>query len=458
MELARLAELHLDPWEEFTLRHSLNEREDGKWAAFEVGLCAPRQNGKGSILEARQLAGLFLLGERLLIHSAHEQNTASEHFLRLLALIEGVPELSKRMLKPSRGKGAEAIKLKSGQRIFFKTRTGGGGRGLSGDFVGLDEAMILPGATVGALMPTLSARSVHGNPQLWYSGSAVDKALHDHGLVFARVRERGISGTDPSLMYVEWSADAETPDDVSPQMALDPEVWAQANPGLGIRIDVEHVAKEQRSMDHRTFCVERLGVGDWPATDGNQHDGIDLQTWLGLTDEESTVEDPIVVAFDVKPDRSASSICMAGMREDGRLHVESIDNKQGTGWVVDRLVQIAGTHDVAYIVCDSKSPAASLLPQLEAAGVDVETVDGHEYAQACGRFFDAVEQGTVHHLGQQELATAIKGARKRPLGDAWAWSRKSSAVDISPLVACTLALWKYEESEIGEPFVLEVFG
>jgi hypothetical protein len=27
------------------------------------------------------------------------------------------------------------------------------------------------------------------------------------------------------------------------------------------------------------------------------------------------------------------------------------------------------------------------------------------------------------------------------LGDAWAWSRKSSAVDISPLVACTLALF-----------------
>jgi hypothetical protein len=33
----------------------------------------------------------------------------------------------------------------------------------------------------------------------------------------------------------------------------------------------------------------------------------------------------------------------------------------------------------------------------------------------------------------------VTGAKKRPLGDAWAWSRKSSAVDISPLVACTLA-------------------
>jgi hypothetical protein len=35
----------------------------------------------------------------------------------------------------------------------------------------------------------------------------------------------------------------------------------------------------------------------------------------------------------------------------------------------------------------------------------------------------------------------VKGAAKRPLGDAWAWSRKSSGVDISPLVAITLAVW-----------------
>jgi hypothetical protein len=34
----------------------------------------------------------------------------------------------------------------------------------------------------------------------------------------------------------------------------------------------------------------------------------------------------------------------------------------------------------------------------------------------------------------------MRGGAKRPLGDAWAWSRKA-AVDISSLVAVTLALW-----------------
>jgi hypothetical protein len=52
----------------------------------------PRQNGKDAILEARELAGLFLLGERLLIHSAHQFDTSLEHFRRLLFLIENTDD------------------------------------------------------------------------------------------------------------------------------------------------------------------------------------------------------------------------------------------------------------------------------------------------------------------------------------------------------------------------------
>jgi hypothetical protein len=36
---------------------------------------------------------------------------------------------------------------------------------------------------------------------------------------------------------------------------------------------------------------------------------------------------------------------------------------------------------------------------------------------------------------------ALAGAQKRPLGDAWAWARRGAGVDISPLVAATLAKW-----------------
>src|ERR1044072_5917325 len=64
--------LRLDPWQQHVLTHALGGRKDNKCAAFEVAALVPRQNGKGSILEARELAGLFLFDEQPILHSAHE--------------------------------------------------------------------------------------------------------------------------------------------------------------------------------------------------------------------------------------------------------------------------------------------------------------------------------------------------------------------------------------------------
>lgn len=445
VELAAMAGLELDPWQCLVIEHMLGERADGKWAAFETGICVSRQNGKGAIYEARQLAGLFLLGERLLIHSAHEFPTSLEAFRRLLFLIENTPDLSRRVKRVSRSHGEEGIELVSGQRIWFRTRTKGGGRGFSCDFLGMDEAMVISSAMHGALLPTMSAMP---NPQILYAGSAVDQQVHEHGVVFARLRERGLAGDDPSLAYFEWSVDAvdETglplaPEQLDEDVAGDVDAWAQANPALGIRISPEHVANEYRALDARTFAVERLGVGDWPTTDDAGSQVISVDQWDDLVDVESTLVDPVCFAFDVSPDRSAASISVGGLRPDGLAHVETVKSARGTAWVVARLLELQAEHSPVAVVCDAAGPAASLVHKLEAAGVVVTAVSAQEYVRACGMLFDLVEQAQLRHLGTRELRAALKGAAKRSLGEAWAWSRKSSSVDITPLVSGTLALW-----------------
>lgn len=436
VELARMAGLVLDPWQELVLAKSLGERPDGKWAAFEVGLVVPRQNGKGAILEARELAGLFLLGERLLIHSAHQFDTSLEAFRRLLTLIESTPDLDRRVKRVSNAHGKEGIELLNGQRIRFRARTKGGGRGFTSDCLIYDEAMDLPKFAQSATLPTLSARP---NPQVWYAGSAVDQNVHEHGVVFSRIRERGMTGDDPSLAYFEWSV-PEPLTDVDERVATDPWSWAIANPGLGIRISTEHVESEQRSMDHRGFAAERLGAGDWPATSDLGVQVIDPQEWAALIDLDSQLEDPVSFAFDVTPSRSHAAIGVAGKRSDGLFHVEVVDHRKGVGWVADRLAELVERHAPNGVVCDTGGPAGSLLTELEDLGVEVEPVNAKEYAQGCGLFFDVADQGKLRHGGTRELAAALQGAKQRSLGDAWAWSRKSSSVDISPLVACTLAL------------------
>lgn len=448
VDLARMAGLDLDPWEALVLERSLGERADGKYAAFEVGLVVPRQNGKGSVLEGRQLAGLFLLDERLQIHSAHQFDTSLEAFGRLLYLIENTPDLSRRVKRVSRSHGEEGIALTNGQRIRFRTRTKGGGRGFSCDTLYLDEAMILPETAHGALLPTLSARP---NPQVWYSGSAVDQLVHEHGTVLARVRDRGVKGADSGLMYMEWSADSALDD--AELVADNPDAWAQANPGLGIRISLEHIANEQRSMDPRTFAAERLGIGDWPALDVLDGELITRGMWKACEDVESVPLDPVCFSFDVTPSRDASAITVAGLRADGNVHLEVVEHRPGTFWVAARLAELTAKHKGSIVVGDERGPAAALLTKIANEDVTVKTIGSKELGEACGQFFDLVAETKLAHLGTEELMTAVRGAARRPLGDSWAWSRKSSTVDISPLVAGTIACWGVQTVKAPVPLV-----
>jgi hypothetical protein len=94
-------------------------------------------------------------------------------------------------------------------------------RGFAGvDLLVLDEAMIISEAAHSSAMPIIRASKAERGPQLWYAGSAVDQEEHDHGLVWTRVRERGMASNDPDLSYFEWSIDVEHPNDVSDDMML----------------------------------------------------------------------------------------------------------------------------------------------------------------------------------------------------------------------------------------------
>jgi hypothetical protein len=464
-EIAGSAGLILDDWQVYSLKSALGLLPDGRWAAFEVKLNVSRQNGKGGILEARELAGLFEFGEGLLIHTAHEFATSSEHFRRLHYLIEEDPEMRKQLKRNSAGRivgirlshGEESIELRDGRRILFRTRTKSAGRGFAAaDFIALDEDMFLSEAMVGALVPIMAARSLPEaggtGPQIWYTGSAVDQMVHDQGIVAARVRERGIAGEEGRLCYLEWSIEGEHPELVG---EVTEEMIQQSNPALGIRISMDYVKEqEQKTLSRRTFATERLGVGDWPATDGGESGPIELDAWLALHDAHSEMLDPICMAVDVSPDRR-SSISASSRRPDGLIHVETVENKAGTSWLASRLSELVDRHQPAVVLMDGYGPAASVLTQIEEEGVEITTVSAGEHAQACGRLLDLVNEGKLRHRVDEYLENAIRAAKTRPLGDAWAWSRKNSSEDISPLVAGTLAVKAADDQPEGG--TLEIF-
>lgn len=436
-ELAASAGLHLDPWQRLVLDASLGERADGKWSASEVGVIVPRQNGKGSILEARELFGLFLGGERLILHSSHEFKTAAEGFLRIKSLIDNTDDLRKRVARVRTSHGEEGIELRDGARLRFVARSRGSGRGFSGDLVILDEAYALSDDAMAALLPTLSARP---NPQVWYTSSAPMET----STVLRRLCLRGRRGESAGLAFFEWCADESVE-------SHDRDAWAAANPGLGIRLSEEFTAKELDALGDEGFRRERLGIWSESATASV----IPADVWSALADPESTALDPVAFAVEVNGARSVAAIGVAGAREDGRQHVEVIDHRPGTAWVVGRVTELAEKWRPCAVVVDEKGAAGSLVAPLRDAGVEVLVPTARDVAAAAGRFYDACQPGTgtLRHRGQAELDGAVAAAATRPLGDAWTWDRRKPSSDITSLVAVTLALWGFDENSGGGPSV-----
>lgn len=455
IELASQAGLDLLEWQRQDLTDMMGVDEGGAWVHFEFGENVCRQNGKGAMLEVRELALLLgLTDERLGVHSAHEFKTSEEHFMRVENLFDSSDELRRKVKQVRRSHGQEGIYMLDGRRLRFVTRTKSGLRGFAGvDFMVLDEAMIVNAASHSAMMPTLRASQAVRGPQLVYAGSAVDQEIHAHGLVWARLRERGFRGDVEALGYVEYSLGAEHPDDLSDEEALDEEAWHRANPSLGVLIPVEHMRRESRSLSPRGFAVELLGVGDWPDTGDESEQLISQAQWADVLDTEAVMVDPVCLAFDVSPQRH-STITASGRDENGNMLSEVIASNHGTGWLADRLVEIYRSHEVAEIVCDGYGPAAAVATKVDEAGITVRRLDSGDYGVACGMLVDAIGERTFRHLGQPELDRAVRGAKSRPLVDRWAWSRTKSTINISPLVSVTLSHFSATENDVG---TVEVF-
>lgn len=452
-DLAAMAGLEPDAQQRFCLDVMFALRPDYRVAAFEFAIICARQNMKTALLKMAALGWLFVTDQRLIVWSAHEMSTTKEAFRDLAELIENTPALRKRLAKgPAngiyRGNGDEAIELASGARIKFKARTHGGGRGLTGNKVVLDEAMFLQAHHMGALLPTLSAVE---DPQVLYGASAGLASSE----VLRGIRDRGRVGSSDSLAYIEYCSQPETfacaDENCSHALGVegcaldDIEYLRQANPALGVRISVDYLLAERQALPPDEFGRERAGWWDKPDAAGVPL--ITDEQWAKLVDADSNPLDPVAFGVYVSSDRTSSAIGVAGYRSDGKIHVgivpavrgKLIDSLPGTRWIAGRMRELNEWRPLGTVV-DSHSAAASLITSIEAEGVDVTRVNSTDVAKACGNFYDAVTEDNLRHRGARPLARAVCAGTKRELSDQWTWDRKDKSSDIAQLMAVTLAL------------------
>jgi hypothetical protein len=259
------------------------------------------------------------------------------------------------------------------------------------------------------------------------------------------------------LAYFEWSADEDAEHD-------DPEAWAQANPALGIRIGPDFIRTEMGALEAEDFARERLGI--FPEDIDATEPVIDDADWRACAAPASQATGPLVLAFEVGLDRKWAQIGVAAASTLGGVHVEIIENRRFTTWVVARLLELQQAHTPTAIVCNPAGPAGGLIPQAEKAGLviglpDPETgkikgLSGRDYTQACQAAYDAITEHHWRHIDQPELSVAVGGATKRTVGDAFVFDRRG-AVDISPLLTVTMAAWAHGRQQAKDEKVVSLW-
>ena len=424
----------IDDWQQWCIRGLLSEDENAQLCALIVLILVPRQNGKNVVLEIVELYAFYVLGLRHILHTAHLQETSASHMARLWDAIQSddrLADITQRVV----ANGKERIyRTDRPCQIVFKTRSKKIGRGGSPQMVVFDEALYLTDLQVQALLPSLSAQTMRGDPPILIYTSSAPVGESE---VVHRLRRQLAAGNLPDTFYAEWSAELPTDDDRHAAliaMADDIDLLFDTNPSMNVRIDPAWIASVERAtMSVEAYCIERLGV----VFESDGESGvIPAHQWRQCVDKSSQCAEGRA-SLHVGPNGSWAAFGFAGIRSDGSLHVEVARHEQGTAWIESHALKVNARRGA--IVVDPRSSTSGVLARLRLAGVEFEELTTPQVVQACTAMQDDVANIALHHLDQPELNAAVVGVDIRPMGESWIFSPKASTVDITPLYAVTLA-------------------
>lgn len=468
----------LDDWQAYVIDGLFAVDADGQWAATEFGLLVSRQNGKGEILVAYDLAHLFLFPRpdrhrKTILHSAHEMKTAIDGFQRLKGVIEGQPELMRKVDRVYTANGQEGIVLlprrgqSLGDRIKFVARSKSSGRGFSGDILVQDEAQEESQAAHNALTYTQSAVP---NRQELFTGTVPEEGVND-AAVFEGVRDRGRSGEATRTGWMEWSPDgSEDPDLAELIDKASPAVWAQSNPAAPHRITWDTIAEQHSrdiSPDAAVFGRERLSI--WPDRDEaaeQSNSDLDMAIWDD-NEVDTWLTRRTALAVVIGRGGGYSSICGAQRLEDGAILVQHLATNAGTLWAPEKVKELRASLSSRLIVLDEKN-AATITSDLTRAGVRYMAMNMSEVAAAFDMTVEYNNAGLIKHPPQPELTEALAAAVPRVMNkpqNLKTWEQGDPLVPSSAVQAMSLAIWGLKKTEANrvpttsaQPQVLEAAG
>lgn len=412
----------------------VRDEETGFWvpAYPEVFITVPRQSGKTTETMAWKVDRCFLWEgfdgkPQECSYTAQSGSEARKKFRNdYVPILQKSPfwqpETTVRMSADDM-----SVHFAGGSSISVWNNSVGSGHGFTIDLGVLDEVFDdTDDRREQALIPAMATR--HDRQKLITSTAGTEESV-----VYDRKQEAGrqsvTDGRDEGMAYFEWSADpAEDPEN--------PDTWSKCMPALGhtitkrtVRTALEEMRKgdgdlAEFSRAWLNIPVKKAGLAVIPEA-----------VWLAVCAPDVSPNGGLTIGVDATPDRDFGAVAVA----DRTGRVELVEHGPGVGWVEDRVSELAKKWN-AEIVVDLSGPLGGLVDTLKLARRKVYGMQPREVGYASGGFYDLVADRKVSVRSNMGLTAAVLGAQRRQSGDGWVWARRSPNVDISPLVAATLAV------------------
>lgn len=466
-DVAGQLDVDLHPWQAHVSDVSLEVvKRNGpgsrlRLAAGTVGIVAGRQCGKSTWCAARvcfqcllpelpevaKVVGARSIRPQKVAYCAQDRIGALGRWYEHLELIMS-SELRSQVERVVRKNGEEHIRFCNGSEYRVLTPSRTGARGWAFDMVIIDEALAHPADLLGVIAPTMAQRDGAGGcigSQLVIVSNAGD----ERSSLLNEQRELGrraaIEG-DTGRCWFEWSvADGADP--------LDEKVWKTTIPTLDAidGISTAFVRSQAESMRLEDFAREYL----CRHTVRPMAHVIDPVVWAALPYGELDPGMDAVLAVDAAKDRDLATIVAAARLDPyddaSTIAVEIVD-QLSTADVAGRIAELVERHEVPQVVIDQYGPLGYLVGQLERSGVYVRAVRVGDVVEAAAGFCDLVSAGRIAHLRDLRFDDAVAVAGRRKIGDRWAFARQGD-VDVSPVVAASLATWAVESGAFPTPAI-----
>jgi hypothetical protein len=426
----------LMPWARYVVDVANEVDADGLFAYSTVVITVPRQSSKTTVAGINAEHRALYRPRRRVWYTAQTREIARDWLLN-----EHAPGLAssplKNVAKLRRAQGSEGVTYPNGSMFRIFAPLPAALHSKQSDLVIVDECWaheLERGRQLDqAIVPTQATRP---GAQVWKLSTAGDESSLWLWEIVQRGRAAVTEGRREGIAYFEWSC----PDELDPAAASS---WEQFHPAYGISIG----APQMRA------ALDELGPAGFARAYGNRWpDGMGVAAapkippgrWAAAAAAPITTVPAgarVALGFDCARDRSAGSVAVA-WRDLSGLRCEIVEHKPGTGWMAERVAELAGRRHPVAVAYPADSPGLDVADELATAGLPMLPIRGRDWPAACSGWLAAITEGRIRVGTHPALARAAEVAPGRDSGDGgWVWYRRGAVVTIAPVIAATAATW-----------------